>query len=181
MEPKFSTPSKLSDLEAVINTRTPVWDIAGSGDIHIKLDTAVNGQEWYVLFDDSQWNGCFEGEVSCWAFPHFNGAHDTYCYEPVAFCFKTFAELLASEYLKAPWKERAIWAYDEEEYATRLAHTASGNDDPFREEVEAEDSLPERMKSWGGQCRQITPDEMEVILSGGLPSWMADLGFKPVD
>jgi len=116
METKFSTPSKLVDLEEVIDTRTPVWDIYGSGDVRIKLDTDVNDQEWYVLSDDRSKEPLY-GKVECWAFPHFNGAHDQYSYEPVAFCFKTFAELL-----EAYPTERAIWAYDEDEYAGRLTH-----------------------------------------------------------
>jgi hypothetical protein len=67
-EPKFSTPRKLRDLEEVINTRTPVWDIDGSGDVRIKLDTDVNGQEWYVLSDDRSGDPLY-GKVECWAFP----------------------------------------------------------------------------------------------------------------
>lgn len=124
MERTFSTPSKLVDLETVTNTRTPVWDIDGSGDIRIKLDTDVNGQEWYVITDDS--SGCepFDGIAYCWAFPHFNGAHDYYRYVPCAFCFKTFAELLV-----AHPTERAIWAYDLEEYAQRIKVSSSHLED----------------------------------------------------
>lgn len=113
-ETKFSTHRKLVDLETVINTRTPVWDVGGSGDVRIKLDTDVNGQDWYVLSDDRSRDPLY-GQVACWAFPHFNGAHDQYAYEPVAFCFKTFAGLL-----EAHPTERAIWAYNEAEYAERL-------------------------------------------------------------
>jgi len=114
MEKKFSPLSKLADLEAVINTRTPVWDIGRNGDVRIKLDTDVNDQEWYVLSDDRNVEPLY-GKVECWAFPHFNGAHDQYSYEPVAFCFKTFAELLA-----AHPTERAIWGYNLDEYAQRV-------------------------------------------------------------
>jgi hypothetical protein len=99
----------------VVNTRTPVWDIKGTGDIRVKLDTDVSGQEWYVFSDDSGRAEPLEGMVSCRAFPHFNGAHDQFRYEPVAFCFKTFAALL-----EAHPTESIIWAYDLEEYHQRV-------------------------------------------------------------
>src|SRR5437588_2679647 len=106
-ERKYGTPSLLSSLEEVAKTRTPIWD-EWSGDIRIKLDTDVNGQEWYVIQDDSKRGGAFTGEVPCWAFPHFNGSHDFYSYVPVSFCFKTFASLL-EEYPQHTHHER--WHY----------------------------------------------------------------------
>jgi hypothetical protein len=60
-ERKYSTPRLLSSLEEVAKTRTPIWDISGSGDIRIKLDTDVNGQEWYVISDDSKRGRAFTG------------------------------------------------------------------------------------------------------------------------
>ncbi|HEX3639898.1 MAG TPA: hypothetical protein VHV10_01265 [Ktedonobacteraceae bacterium] len=116
-ERKYSNPRLLSSLEEVAKTRTPIWDISGSGDIRIKLDTDVNGQEWYVIEDNSQRGGSFTGEVQCWAFPHFNGAHDFYSYVPVSFCFKTFASLL-EEYPQHT--KDARWHYDEKELTERL-------------------------------------------------------------
>jgi len=155
LETKFSIPRKLIDLEEVINTRTPVWDIDGSGDVRIKFDTDVNGQEWYVLSDDRNVDPLY-GKVECWAFPHFNGAFDQYRYVPVAFCFKTFAELLA-----AYPTERAMWGYNEEEYARRLAHAA-----PDTESMEAEEhphlELAERMQAWGLEQRIFTSKEEAI-------------------
>jgi hypothetical protein len=174
---KFSTPSKLIDLEAVVNTRTPVWDIAGSGDVRIKLDTDVNDQEWYVLSDDSKWGGYFKGKVECWAFPHWCGSHDQYAYEPVAFCFKTFTELL-----EAHPTEHAIWGYDVAKYEQRV-RMASPSNDPFLPDYPEEDNrshlklvsdgtrktlieeeshspqeLIERMKMWGMHGIPLLPD-----------------------
>jgi len=116
-ERKYSTPRLLSSLEEVAKTRTPIWDISGSGDIRIKLDTDVNDQEWYVIEDDSKRCGAFSGEVPCWAFPHWNGGNDFYRYVPVAFCFKTFASLLEEYPQHTKYEE---WSYDEEEHTERL-------------------------------------------------------------
>lgn len=134
-EPKCSTPAKLIDLEEVINTRTPIWDIGRNGDVRIKLDTDVNGQEWYVISPDDGRHGPIEGIVSCWAFPHWNGDFETYAYVPVAYCFKTFAALL-----DAHPTERAIWGYNEREYDERRTRMERHN--PHAE-------LKERMKLWG--------------------------------
>lgn len=118
-ETKFSPLGKLVDLEAVINTRTPVWDIGRNGDVRIKLDTDVNGQEWYVIWPND--GRCpIKGIVPCWAFPHFNGSFDTYGYEPVEYCFKTLASLL-----EAYPTGLSMWAYDEAEYAQRRDQTSS--------------------------------------------------------
>lgn len=117
MEHTYSTPRKLSDLADVVKTRTPIFsDDRHGGDIRIKLDTDVNNHEWYVVTDDSQYGTHFVGMVNCWAFPHFNGAHDFYRYIPVKFCFCTFAEVLLAY---PDFAESPRWIYEEEEYATR--------------------------------------------------------------
>lgn len=127
---KFSTPRKLADLEEVINTRTPVWDIGGSGDVRVKLDTDVNDKEWYVLTNVERGEP-LTGLVPCWAFPHFNGAYDQFAYEPAQFCFKNLDQLLG-----AFPTDRAIWAYDKEEYARRLEMSKNGVPDPFLDDAD---------------------------------------------
>ncbi len=145
---KLSTPSLLSSLEAVAKTRTSIFG-GVYGDVHIKLDTDVNDQEWYVVVDDTGLCSTFKGEVPCWAFPHFNGAHDFYRYVPVPFCFKTFASLLEAYPQYTECKE---WFYDEIEYAERLerANWKPEQIDSSDEEIEDNHSeLIERMKLWG--------------------------------
>lgn len=143
---KFSTPSLLINLEEVAKTRTPIWD-EWSGDIRIKLDTDVNGQEWYVIQDNSNRGGTFTGEVPCLAFPHWCGSHDMYSYVPVPFCFKTFASLL-EEYPQHT--KHAKWHYDKEEYRQRLEHAISQNEQTGSLEVNQSTNTGARK-----QCERI--------------------------
>jgi hypothetical protein len=119
MTANFSEKRSLRDLESVLNTRTRVWLIRGEVEVCLKLETDVNGQEWYVYDVYGGSGNTFKGEVPCWSFPHFNGAYDTYSYVPVPHCFKTIEELMASTYIGLD-AQKSVWAYDVDEYARCL-------------------------------------------------------------
>lgn len=183
-ETKFSALSKLIDLEEVVNTRTPVWNIGGNGDIRVKLDTDVNDQEWYVL-SNAERGEPLEGMVSCWAFPHFNGAYDQYGYEPVNFCFKTFAALLESFHT-----ENVVWAYDIEEHTRRVEMMIGAEEYKRQQEEKARkeaeiDAMPPRTVEMSEREYRQYQDWLLAQQSNDIHPWLdseefqAEFGVKP--